>query len=161
MDNIRIETVRATEAGRNSFGQYQAQDLGFDKKIYYMSKEDFESKKIPDGNYGIIASDFTRKFIEFKEWEDPNDCKYIVMDIKDGKRMYIDSSYDLYKSSLNFIKIEGNSATKAKNKYNSENYERISLSVPKGKKDRYRSAAESEGKSLNQFVIDCIEKGIE
>ena len=31
----------------------------------------------------------------------------------------------------------GTAATKAKNKYNAENYERISLSVPKGTKEKY------------------------
>ena len=55
----------------------------------------------------------------------------------------------------------GKASTKAKNKYNAENYERISLSVPKGKKDEYKAAAEARGKSLNQFIIDCIEKGME
>ena len=55
----------------------------------------------------------------------------------------------------------GKSATKAKNKYNDANYDRISLVVPKGKKEEYKEIAESAGKSLNQFVIDCIEKGME
>ena len=51
----------------------------------------------------------------------------------------------------------GLSSTKAKNKYNSKAYDRISLSVPKGKKELYRKYAENEGKSLNQFIIDKIE----
>lgn len=56
----------------------------------------------------------------------------------------------------------GKASTKAKNKYNAENYERISLSVPKGKKDEYKAAAEAAGYySLNKFIIDCIEKGME
>lgn len=52
----------------------------------------------------------------------------------------------------------GKASTKAKNKYNAENYERISLNVPKGKKAEYQKRAESAGKSLNQFIIDCIEE---
>ena len=52
----------------------------------------------------------------------------------------------------------GKAATKAKNKYNDANYDRISLSVPKGKKEEYKKMAETAGKSLNQFIIDCIEK---
>lgn len=51
----------------------------------------------------------------------------------------------------------GTAATKAKYKYNSANYERISFSVPKGKKDEYKAAAEAAGVSLNQFITDCIE----
>lgn len=54
----------------------------------------------------------------------------------------------------------GTASTKAKNKYNAENYERISLSVPKGYKDRYKKAAAKQGKSLNKFIVDCIEVNI-
>lgn len=52
----------------------------------------------------------------------------------------------------------GKASTKAKNKYNDANYDRISLSVPLGKKEEYRKRAEAEGKSLNQYIIDCIER---
>lgn len=51
----------------------------------------------------------------------------------------------------------GKAATKAKNKYNGANYDRISLSVPKGKKEEYKAKAEAKGKSLNQYIIDKIE----
>ena len=36
----------------------------------------------------------------------------------------------------------------------------IRIRVPKGKKEEYRSAAEASGKSLNQFIIDCIEANL-
>lgn len=52
----------------------------------------------------------------------------------------------------------GTSATTAKNKYNNANYDRVSLVVAKGKKEEYKKIAEKEGKSLNQFIVDCIEK---
>lgn len=52
-------------------------------------------------------------------------------------------------------------AQKAVNKYISNKYDRVNLIMPKGKKDEYRAAAEAAGKSLNQFIIDCIEKGME
>lgn len=52
-------------------------------------------------------------------------------------------------------------AQKAVNKYISNKYDRVNLTMPKGKKDEYRAAAEAAGKSLNQFIIDCIEKGME
>lgn len=52
----------------------------------------------------------------------------------------------------------GNSATRAKNKYNGANYDRISLSVPKGQKDELKTFVEDCGyASINQFVIDAIE----
>lgn len=47
---------------------------------------------------------------------------------------------------------------KAVAKYMKENYDEIKMRVPKGNKDRYKAAAEAQGKSLNQFIIDCIEK---
>lgn len=51
----------------------------------------------------------------------------------------------------------GTSATKAKNKYNDANYDRVSLVVPKGKKEEYKAIAESYGMSLNQFIMTAIE----
>lgn len=38
-----------------------------------------------------------------------------------------------------------------------ENFDEIRIRVPKGKKDEYKALAESEGKSMNQFIIDKIE----
>lgn len=36
-------------------------------------------------------------------------------------------------------------------------FDDIKLRVPKGKKDEYKAKAAAEGKSLNQYIIDCIE----
>jgi len=33
----------------------------------------------------------------------------------------------------------------------------IRIRVPKGKKDEYKQLADNAGKSLNQFIIDCVE----
>lgn len=55
----------------------------------------------------------------------------------------------------------GTAATKAKNKYNSENYERIPLNVPKGDKDKIKAHAESMGESVNGFINRAIENQIE
>lgn len=52
-------------------------------------------------------------------------------------------------------------AQKAVNKYIKNNYDRINLTIPKGKKEEYKSIAEAEGKSLNQFIIDAINEKIE
>lgn len=51
------------------------------------------------------------------------------------------------------------SQKRASRKYNENNYDRLFITVPKGKKDEYKSKAEAEGKSLNQYIIDCIERG--
>lgn len=37
----------------------------------------------------------------------------------------------------------------------------IRIRIPKGKKEEYKKMAEAAGKSLNQFIVDCIEKGQE
>lgn len=50
---------------------------------------------------------------------------------------------------------------RAVNKYIANNYDRLNLTVPKGKKDEYKAAAEAEGKSLNAFIIECVEKRME
>ena len=50
----------------------------------------------------------------------------------------------------------GKAATRAKNKYNAENYERIALSVPKGQKEAIKAHAESNGESVNGFINRAI-----
>ena len=46
-------------------------------------------------------------------------------------------------------------------KYNSKNYDRIELKVPKGKKDTIKAFADSNGKSINGFVNEAIDEKIE
>ena len=46
---------------------------------------------------------------------------------------------------------------KANEKYLSK-LDEMRVRVPKGKKAEYMQRAEVAGKSLNQFIIDCIEK---
>lgn len=53
---------------------------------------------------------------------------------------------------------KGTAATRAKNKYNAANYDRISFTIRKGKKDRYRAAAEARGYSLNALLEHAADK---
>lgn len=53
---------------------------------------------------------------------------------------------------------KGTAATKAKNKYNAANYERLSPFVKKGKKQRYKDAAAAKGYSLNEFMEKAMDK---
>ena len=46
---------------------------------------------------------------------------------------------------------------KAVNKYMAENYDRINLVVPKGRRDELRAKADAAGKSLNAYLIGLIE----
>lgn len=45
-------------------------------------------------------------------------------------------------------------------KYQSK-FDDIKVRVPHGDRDRWRSEADSRGKSLNQFIIDSVENEIE
>ena len=54
---------------------------------------------------------------------------------------------------------KGTAATRAKNKYNSENYERLYPFVKKGKKEQYQAAAKAGGyESLNEFMEKAMDK---
>lgn len=56
---------------------------------------------------------------------------------------------------------EAKAATKAKNKYNAQNYDRLYPVTKKGKKKVYEEAAKRVGLSLNDFIVKAIEEKIE
>lgn len=45
---------------------------------------------------------------------------------------------------------------KAVNKYMSANYDRINLTVPKGRRDKIKAYAETRGQSVNGFINEAI-----
>lgn len=49
---------------------------------------------------------------------------------------------------------------RAVQKYVKNNYDRVVLTLPKGKRDEIKHYAEMEGKSMNAFIIDAIEERI-
>lgn len=53
---------------------------------------------------------------------------------------------------------KGTAATRAKNKYNAENYDRLYPYVKRGKKERYQRAAEAAGCSLNEFIETAMDR---
>ena len=55
----------------------------------------------------------------------------------------------------------GSSATRAKNKYNAEAYDRLYPYVPKGRKAVYEEAAKAAGMSLNEFVTKALDEKVE
>lgn len=56
---------------------------------------------------------------------------------------------------------KGDSATRAKAKYNAKAYDIFQIVVPKGKKDEITDAAEKLGyKSRNEFVSEAIDEKI-
>ena len=50
---------------------------------------------------------------------------------------------------------------KAVNKYMSENYDRINLTVPKGQKEIIKAHAEARGESVNGFVNRAISEAMD
>ena len=47
------------------------------------------------------------------------------------------------------------------NEYNRMNYDRIGITVPKGKKEIIKKAAKKSGKSVNEFINNAIDKYME
>lgn len=55
---------------------------------------------------------------------------------------------------------QGKASTRAKNKYNSANYDQIKLWGRKGDRERIDRIAESIGMSRNAFILEAIEEKI-
>lgn len=49
------------------------------------------------------------------------------------------------------------SNTRAKNKWNAANYDRLYPYVKKGKKEKYLAAAQAAGKSLNEWIETTLD----
>ena len=52
----------------------------------------------------------------------------------------------------------GKASTKAQNKYIAKAYDRVNLTMPKGKKDLVQEHAESRGESVNAFINRAIDE---
>lgn len=52
----------------------------------------------------------------------------------------------------------GKTSSAVKNKYNAKAYDRINLTVTKGKKEKIQSHAEAHGKSVNGFINEAIDE---
>lgn len=50
---------------------------------------------------------------------------------------------------------------KAVNKYMKENYDRVNLTFPKGKKELIKAHAEARGESVNAFINRAIDETME
>lgn len=54
--------------------------------------------------------------------------------------------------------IDKDKQYKRQQAWEKENYERISLNVPKGTKEKLKQKATSEGKSLTEWIMDKISR---
>ena len=50
---------------------------------------------------------------------------------------------------------------RAVNKYMKENYDRVNLTMPNGKKDSVQAHAEARGESVNAFINRAIDEAME
>ena len=48
-----------------------------------------------------------------------------------------------------------------KNKWNKENYDRIAIIVPKGKKYQIKAAADARGESVNSYINKAVDERME
>ena len=55
----------------------------------------------------------------------------------------------------------GKASTKAQNKYIAKAYDRVNLTMPKGKKDAIQEHAEARGESVNGFINRAIDEAME
>lgn len=55
----------------------------------------------------------------------------------------------------------GKASTKAQNKYIAKAYDRINLTMPKGKKEAVQTHANQHGESVNAFINRAIDEAIE
>lgn len=55
----------------------------------------------------------------------------------------------------------GKASTKAQNKYIAKAYDRVNLTMPKGKKEIVQAHAESQGESVNAFINRAIDEAME
>ncbi|GIO42453.1 transcriptional regulator [Paenibacillus apis] len=56
---------------------------------------------------------------------------------------------------------KGTPATRAKNKYNAANYDRLYPYVPKGRKAVYEAAAKATGHTLNEYIMIALDEKVE
>lgn len=52
----------------------------------------------------------------------------------------------------------GTARTRANNKWNAKAYDRINLTVPKGKRDTIGAAAQKAGQSVNAYINQAIDE---
>lgn len=50
---------------------------------------------------------------------------------------------------------------KYQNEYNRQKYDRITIMVPKGKKDEITQAAKARGLSRNEFLVRIVEEALQ
>jgi predicted HicB family RNase H-like nuclease len=55
----------------------------------------------------------------------------------------------------------GKTSSAVKNRYNAKAYDPISLRVKKGEKERVAAYAAAQGKSLNGYIVDLIERDMQ
>lgn len=55
----------------------------------------------------------------------------------------------------------GKTSAASKNKYNAKVYDRINLTVPKGKKEIIQAHAEANNESVNGFINRAVDEAIE
>ena len=54
----------------------------------------------------------------------------------------------------------GKTSSAVKDRYNAKAYDEIKVRVPKGQKELIQAHAEAQGKSVNQFILECINEGM-
>ena len=67
----------------------------------------------------------------------------------------------MYNKSTEVILLGGKTSAKSKNTWIAKTYDRINLTVAKGKKDAIQAHADSKGESVNGFINRAIDETME
>ena len=55
----------------------------------------------------------------------------------------------------------GRASAASKNKWNAKTYDRVNLTMPKGKKEVLQARAEAQGESVNAYINKAIDQRME
>lgn len=70
--------------------------------------------------------------------------------------MFFQSSYKNFTLAVNIYVNKSFNATKYKNDFAKEHYDRINLTIPKGIKDKIKAAAKTANMSTNEYILTAI-----
>ena len=73
---------------------------------------------------------------------------------------YLWYNYDMMEEVHSLEQSIGKASTRAKNKYRDKTYDRVEITLPKGRKAELQAHAEQRGESLNGFIGRPIDEQV-
>lgn len=70
-------------------------------------------------------------------------------------------NYGMMEEVYSLEQSGGKASTRAKNKYRDKTYDRVEITLPKGRKAELQAHAQARGESLNGFIGRAIDETVE